>query len=100
MGPTHYEYKVIFQLPNLMWKDWKKARKISRSIFEFICFIGGWNINMSMVSGSPFSFVLTFCDKKKRLEYYRSALIAAFPGTVIDFRNWGVTDECDTTIDY
>lgn len=100
MGPTHYSYTVIFQLPQLMWKDWKKARKISRNVFEFITFIGGWNISMHMISGSPFSFSFTFCDKKKRLEYYRSALLAAFSGTVIDFRNWSVTDECDTTINY
>lgn len=100
MKPTHYEYEVIFQLPQLMWKDWKKARKISRSIFEFICFIGGWNIGVRLITGSPFSFILAFCDKKKRMEYYRSALLAAFSGTDIDFRNWSVTDGFDTTIDY
>lgn len=100
MKPTHYEYRVIFQLPQLMLKDWKKARKISRNVVEFIIFIGGWDVSMDLVTGSPFSFSLVFRDERKRLEHYRSALLAAFSEMDIDFRNWSVTDGFDTTIDY
>lgn len=109
MGPTHYSYIVTFQLPKLLWEDWKIARDITDDMLEFASFIGAWDISLKMVSGSPFGFLLTFCDKKKRLEFYRSAFTAAFPshftgidrrGREVDFRNWSVIDECDTTIDY
>lgn len=98
MKPTHYQYTVIFQLPRLSWEDWKQAQQTRDDIFEFAMFIGAWNIDMSLSSGYPFAFCLRFRDKKKRLEYYRSAFLSAFRGLDIDFRNWSVTDECDTTI--
>lgn len=109
MNPIRYCYTVTFQLPKLLWEDWKMARDISDDMLEFASFIGAWNIGLKLISGSPFAFHLTFCDEKKRLEYYRTAFMAAFPshftgidrrGREVDFRNWSVIDENDTTVNY
>lgn len=87
-----YRYTVFIQFPlECDWSKWEKAQNKKRDLFCFCHFIGAYDTELKVVSGTPITYCVTFVHGEKKLEFFRHAFLKAFPK--LTFKNWSVTEE-------
>lgn len=87
-----YRYTVFIQFPlECDWSKWKKARDKKSDFIVFCHFLGAYDTELKVVSGTPITYCVTFVHGEKKLEFFRHAFLKAFPK--LTFKNWSVTEE-------
>lgn len=87
-----YRYTTFIQFPiEYDWSKWAKAQKKKWKLLDFCHFLGAYDTDLKIVSGTPITYCVTFMHREKKLEFFRHAFLKAFPK--LTFKNWSVTHE-------
>lgn len=87
-----YRYTTFIQFPiEYDWSKWEKAQKKKWKLLDFCHFLGAYDTELKVVSGTPITYCVTFVHREKKLEFFRHAFLKAFPK--LTFKNWSVTKE-------